>query len=760
MDSTRRQLLAGSLAGLLAGPSLVQAQAQSQSQSHATAATEAARAALRRLIGPAADALVLSIRPAERPFWHVAGDETRILVEGDCPVSLVRGVVSALTDAGAIHVAWDARRVAPDALKALHGQQARAQSPYRHRAYLNPCTYGYTTPYWDFARWELEIDWMAAHGIDMPLAMEGQEYVWRALWQEEGLAPAALSAYFSGPAFMPWQRMGNIEGYRGPVPDAYLLDRRDLQRRILARLRGLGMQPVLPGFAGYVPKAFARRHPQARIYRMIPWGGFQETYWLDPADPLFARLSSRYLDLYEQTYGPGTHWLVDAFNEMLPPVSATQPERSPDGFLHAKEPEADLPAAQRDAALARYGQALHGALSQARPSAVFVMQGWMFGFQAKFWSPSAIAAFLSGMPDERSLVLDLANDTYPGGWERAKAFAGKPWLFGYVQNFGGNNPLTGDLSLYQRDLTGLPRRTDTGRLSGIGLFPEGLHANPLVYAYVLDQAWAPSDEALDDWIARYARSRYGSTDPALARALQGVAALFYRTRNWDFGWQGGFGTYLLCKRPSADKASLAHPQDPAQVRRVLAELLALWPQHGDNPLWRRDAVSVLVHGASLWVDGQLTHAIKAHLAGRVAEGDAHWAVAHAQISDLDLLLGELPDSLASWLTQARDQGRTPQESAYHVDNALAQVTVWGGDHVLNDYASKAWQGLYEDFYAARWSLFFDVLRRDGPSLDTAQMSQRMAAFDADFVRAGRLPALRRAHDARTVAERVLARIAT
>ena len=85
-------------------------------------------------------------------------------------------------------------------------------------------------------------------------------------------------------------------------------------------MRELGMSPILPAFGGYVPKAFALKHPKARIYRMRAGAGFHETYWLDPGDPLFAKLAARFLALYTQTYGAGTYYLADSFNEMTPPI--------------------------------------------------------------------------------------------------------------------------------------------------------------------------------------------------------------------------------------------------------------------------------------------------------------------------------------------------------------------------------------------------------------------------------------------------------
>ena len=61
-------------------------------------------------------------------------------------------------------MSWDGDRVA---LPARWPEIAtgRVESPFTHRAYLNTCTFGYTTPWWGWPRWEREIDWMAVHGI-------------------------------------------------------------------------------------------------------------------------------------------------------------------------------------------------------------------------------------------------------------------------------------------------------------------------------------------------------------------------------------------------------------------------------------------------------------------------------------------------------------------------------------------------------------------------------------------------------------------
>jgi len=56
--------------------------------------------------------------------------------------------------------------------------------------------------------------------------------------------------------------MGNIHGFGGPLPSSWIENQLQLQHQILARMRSLGMIPVLPGFAGHVPSAITRIYPK------------------------------------------------------------------------------------------------------------------------------------------------------------------------------------------------------------------------------------------------------------------------------------------------------------------------------------------------------------------------------------------------------------------------------------------------------------------------------------------------------------------
>jgi len=102
-----------------------------------------------------------------------------------------------------------------------------------------------------------------------------------------------------------------------------------------------------------------------------------------------ATIALAFLALYDATYGPGTYYLADSFNEMRPPVADDGSGGGNGGFGDggaAKGAAAlQIDPALKARRLAAYGKAIHAAFHQARPDAVWVMQGWLFGADPQFW---------------------------------------------------------------------------------------------------------------------------------------------------------------------------------------------------------------------------------------------------------------------------------------------------------------------------------------------------------------------------------------
>ncbi|WP_040239663.1 alpha-N-acetylglucosaminidase C-terminal domain-containing protein, partial [Xanthomonas citri] len=71
----------------------------------------------------------------------------------------------------------------------------------------------------------------------------------------------------------------------------------------------------------------------------------------------------------------------------------------------------------------------------------------------------------------------------------------------------------------------------------------------------------------------------------------------------------------------------------------------------------------------------------------------------------------------------------------YVGNARAQVSVWGGDGNLADYASKAWQGMYADFYLQRWTRFlsaYRAARKAGTPFDAVAVDHQLATWERQW----------------------------
>ena len=707
-----RPTLAGALAGALLGAHLLAAAAGTSAASQGSPAA----AVLQRVLGAQAAAR-FSFAPAPAcngACLQVSAAGGHVAVQASSPVDQAYAAASYLRQAGALDSSWEGGRVAvPARLPDAHWSSS---SPFALRAYLNVCAFGYSTVWWDWARWEKEIDWMALHGVNLPTAMEGQEYVWRALWREFGLSDAELADYFAGPAFLPWQRMGNIGAHRGPLPASWIDSRQQLQGKILKRMRELGMQPVTPAFGGYVPKALLAHYPQARIHQVKSWNeGFEGQYWLDPRDPLFSKIATRFIQLYRATYGDSRYHLADAFNEITPPVGK-------DSKL---------------ADLASFGDIINRSLHEADPDGIWVMQSWLFGHDKEFWSKDAVAAFFSKVPDRGVLVEDIGNDRY-ALWKALDAFQGKPWIYGFIHNYGGTDAVFGDFDAYRRLVDEVQRDPAHGKLAGFGVFPEGIENNSVVYDYLFDLPWQGRVGPWQDWIAPYLKSRYGADSATQRAAWQLLHDGVYNTIYWQPRWWRRIaGTYMLSKRPGTVLGEEEDvPGDRTRLRAALELMLRERARFGAEPLFRQDALELGRHYLSMATDRHLRSAIRAYQAGRDAEGAAEWAEADRLLQGIDALLGaQNLRSLADNVARAAAQAPDPQLAQLYSSNAKAIVTTWGGVR-LKDYASRSWQGLYADFYRLRWQRYFQAwqaARASGRPLDDAALQGQLRDWEEDWV---------------------------
>ncbi len=636
-------------------------------------ALDAARGVLQRTIGPAAtrfDLTSLTPRKDGLDAFVVEAKGGTVHVEGTSAVAICRGAYEYLKEACHVQASWNG---GPLRVTALPDYAKRSVvGPNRWRHYFNICTFGYTTVWWDWARWQREIDWMALHGINMPLAMTGQDKVWQTTFRSLGVPQASLDKWFCGPAFEPWHWMGNVNGHMGPLPKSWLDGQAALQKRILAHERSLGMKPVVPGFSGFVPTDFSKFHPEVKLSSPTAWAGFSPTTFVDVRSPMFVEIGRRFVQNYRKTFGSDHLYLCDTFNEQNPQFP--------------KETEAED--------LAASGRSVTTALRKADPQATWVMQGWLFYNAADYWTAARVEALMRDVPENGMIVLDLATNE-SAVWKRLPPVRRMGWVYNTLHNYGQTTGLQGNLQrLADRAHEDL-RDPEHGKLMGMGLTPEGIDQNPVVYELMTDAMWTRDRIDVSKWIEGYVRSRYGDAPPEALAAWRVLLDAIY---DRDLAWYRA--SWRLRPAFRVDRPAY----DPAKLKEAVRLLLACSGLK-ENVLYQRDLVDV----SKTWL-GTLADL---RLAGALLNQNLDSALAHLERARFFALLGEIDGVMATrpehrlstWIADARRWGATTAEKDRMEANARTQVTVWGGP-VLYDYANKEWAGLTDDFLLARWQAYF------------------------------------------------------
>uniref|UniRef100_A0A0E0G1Q3 Alpha-N-acetylglucosaminidase n=1 Tax=Oryza nivara TaxID=4536 RepID=A0A0E0G1Q3_ORYNI len=109
-----------------------------------------------------------------------------ILIQGTTAVELASGLHWYLKYWCGAHISWDKTGGAqlasvplPGSLPQVKGTGVKIERPVPWNYYQNVVTSSYSFVWWDWKRWEKEIDWMALQGINLPLAFTGQEAIWQ-----------------------------------------------------------------------------------------------------------------------------------------------------------------------------------------------------------------------------------------------------------------------------------------------------------------------------------------------------------------------------------------------------------------------------------------------------------------------------------------------------------------------------------------------------------------------------------------------------
>ena len=616
------------------------------------------------------------------------------VVEGSSVSAVTTGIGWYLNHYAHVNLSWN---------NGVHANLAKTKFPLpevreqhlcdaQYRYYLNYCTFGYSMTTWGWERWQHEIDWMALHGVNMPLQIIGLETVWRNfLIRDCGYTEAQAEAFIPGPAYTAWWGMNNLYGWggdgsdqsKGVTDNAWYERQQTLSRQIIAREKELGMQPVLPGFSAMMPAGFHGAESQGN------WcAGFQRPFILDPNNADFQRLAADYYRELKVVMGESRYYSMDPFHE---------------GGRISSGQYAEGYKAIYDAMNANCGQ-----------NSKWVIQQWQWaGYQR---------SCLTAVPEGRLIVLDLFSDGQPA-MDQYNGYYPQEAVYCVIPNYGGRTGFFGRIPRMADNYFRFKHSYNT--IHGIGAAPEAIEQTPVVYDLLFELPWMNGQKPdCDEWIRTYAQARYGieSADANAAWEMLLHSALDNQT-----SLQGPHEA-VMCARPALNvqKVSTWGGSDIFYNKEQLVDaakyLLKAGKAKGMTALGKEnysyDLCDITRQALTDYSKGLLESISKAYQSGATEPFKERRDQFLELMLDVDELLGtNRMFRLGNWTETARQaagevKGATTATPDWmECNNARQLITTWGSREAavnggLNDYSYRQWQGMLRDFYYPRWQYWF------------------------------------------------------
>ena len=148
---------------------------------------------------------------------RISAADGHIRIEGSTPSALLFGVNWYLKYVAHVQISTNGDQLGTARSFPLPAAAIELQTPYAYRYALNENVDGYTAPYWDWSRWEREIDVLALSGINAMIVERGADLVLYRTFRDFGYSDSEIRGWIAQPAHQNWQLMGNLCCFDGPI---------------------------------------------------------------------------------------------------------------------------------------------------------------------------------------------------------------------------------------------------------------------------------------------------------------------------------------------------------------------------------------------------------------------------------------------------------------------------------------------------------------------------------------------------------------
>ncbi|MCL2119960.1 MAG: alpha-N-acetylglucosaminidase C-terminal domain-containing protein [Planctomycetaceae bacterium] len=541
-------------------------------------------------------------------------------------------------------------------------QKITRQTSMPHRYYMNHCVDRYTYRFWDWARWEQEIDWMALNGVNIAMLFLDRQAVMHKVVESYGVRET-VNPYYRDKIIPQTQfiyQLNEIERLH--------LDRRiHLQQDIIARMRELGIQPALDGYKGIVPRQLTDVMKNFRYLEGGKWLTHTKEPAIDVTDPFFEEFGRKYYQKQKELYGEQFFIIAD------PIIEGTGPQLD----------------------YGELGLKMQKLILEAYPNAIWVLQGW---------HGNPRDALLTKTDPERILILDLYCDADPQ-WRKREIFSQNPWIWCILYNFGGNSGMFGKLDEIFEQLAEAKSQPQGQFLRGVGALPEAIENNPVVWNALFESAWTDGIPDMNLWARDYAKSRYGKRNEHAEKAWSLLHQTIYNAPRLH--------SSIMHGRPKLVK----NGRTIETLFPAWDEMLLAAKELGDNDGYQSDLVDLTRQILSHYMWKLYPHVIAAHLHGDQELFDSLSKRFLELFDDMDKVLSTRKEFMVgNWIEMHRKWGQNEAQKNYYEKFAKVLLTTYDETPLsentgLVDYACREWSGIMIDLYKARFEKYFSELRK-------------------------------------------------
>ncbi|EPB8153965.1 alpha-N-acetylglucosaminidase TIM-barrel domain-containing protein [Clostridium perfringens] len=585
------------------------------------------------------------------------------------------------------------------------GERVVIDTPYEHRYALNFCTYSYTMSFWDWDQYEEFLDWCAMNGVNLVLDIIGQEEVLRRTLNEFGYSDEEVKEFISGPAYFAWFYMQNMTGFGGPLPNDWFEQRAELGRKMHDRMQSFGINPVLQGYSGMVPRDFKEKNQEAQTISQGGWCGFDrpdmlKTYVNEGEADYFQKVADVFYEKQKEVFGDVTNFYgVDPFHE------GGNTGDLDNGKIY---------------------EIIQNKMIEHDNDAVWVIQNWQ-------GNPSNNK--LEGLTKkDQAMVLDLFSEVSPD-WNRLEE-RDLPWIWNMLHNFGGRMGMD---AAPEKLATEIPKAlANSEHMVGIGITPEAINTNPLAYELLFDMAWTRDQINFRTWTEDYIERRYGKTNKEILEAWNIILDTAYKKRN---DYYQGAAESIINARPGfgiKSASTWGHSKivyDKSEFEKAIEIFAKNYDEFKDSDAFLYDFADILKQLLANSAQEYYEVMCNAYNNGN---GEKFKFVSGKFLELIKLqerVLSTRPEFLiGNWIEDARTMLKDSDDWTKDLFefNARALVTTWGSRNNadgggLKDYSNRQWSGLTEDYYYARWEKWINGLQAEldggakAPNIDWFKM---------------------------------------